>query len=94
MKGGAVEIPQRLNRQRGLPTAYRQELAQASLLNKGASVRNEEQRQLRKIEVEKGETHGSKAITNQIKDAEKATIQGMGKRKQLNYKEERNEMYC
>lgn len=92
-RGGAVEIPQRLNRQRGLPTAYRQELAQASLLNKGASVRNEEQRQLRKMEVEKGETHGSKAITNQIKDAEKATIQGMGKRKQLNYKEERNEMY-
>lgn len=93
MKGGAVQIPQRLNRQRGLPTAYRQELAQASLLNKGASVRNEEKRQLRKMEIEKGEPHGSKAIDNQIKEAEKATIQGMGKRKQLNYKQERNEMY-
>jgi len=93
MRGGAVEIPQRLNRERGLPTAYRQELAQASLLNKGASVRNEEKRQLRKMEIEKGENHGSKSIDNQIDEAQKKTIQGMGKRKQLNYREEKNEMY-
>jgi len=93
MRGGAVEIPQRLNRERGLPTAYRQELVQASLLNKGASVRNEEKRHLRKMEIEKGETHGSKSIDNQIQEAEKKTIEGMGKRKQLNYKEEKNEMY-
>jgi len=93
LRSGAVEIPHRLNRQRGLPTAYRQDLAEASLLNKGLTVRNDEKNQLRMMEIEKGEPHGSKTIISKIKDAEKATIEGMGKRKQSNYRQERNEMY-
>ena len=93
LRGGAVEIPQRLNRQRGLPTAYRQELAQASIMNKGIGLKQNEKQHLRKLEMENGEAHGSKNIDKNIKEATKKTIMGMGKRKQLNYKQERNEMY-